>query len=187
MPDPEDIILESNVLKVSLVIGTDSIVRLKSIQPVGKYDALPPASNLCDDSSLPLTDIRLAGEGTGDTKSSKTLICGRIADRLKYRSHHQSELTLEVVSFDEVSHIIVTTTLITYHDTPALRAFTTVRNDGTMPVILSQINSLVFGGMTSGCKDWWHDYVASHATNTWFREAQWRDHDLPSLGLDSLV
>ena len=174
------------MLKVSLLVGTDRLVRLKSIQPTGKHDAPPARNNLCADSSLPLTDIRLAGEGTGDTKSSKTLICGRIADRLKYQSHSQSGLTLEVVSFDEVSQITVTTTLITFQNTPALRAFTTVRNDGTTPIILSQVNSMVFGGMTNGCKEWWHDYIASHATNTWFREAQWRDHDLPSLGLDSL-
>ena len=80
----------------------------------------------------------------------------------------------------------MTATLIAYSDAPVLQAFTTVRNDGERDVVLTQVTSLVAGELTGGTREWYHDFVASSATNSWCREAQWHDHDLPSIGLDSI-
>jgi len=188
MAKPWNISWQSNVLHIILTVGIDQIVRLAKIQHLSEHPRDP--SSLFEDASLPLTDIRLAGEGTDDTKSSKTLICGLVTERLKYRSHHtattDTQQTLEVKSHDDVSGITVTTTFVTYPDTPALRCFATVHNEGAERVVLCQVNSLVVGGMANGSRKWWDEYIAASATNTWFREAQWHDHDLPSLGLDSI-
>jgi alpha-galactosidase len=191
MAEIQEIRWETDALHVLLIIGADQIVRVKEIQPAGDIPAATTArSNRSPDASLPLTDIRLAGEGTGEHKSSKTLICGSVTSRLKYKTHRESvsaeQRSLEVESYDDVTKLTVTATLIAYPGTPALRSFATVRNDGEEDIILSQVTSLVAGRLTGSTREWWHEYVASTANNTWFREAQWHDHDLPSLGLDTI-
>jgi alpha-galactosidase len=180
---------ETSALAVILSIGSDHAVRLKSVLP---KDSKPNNTrcNLCEDSSLPLSEIRIAGEATDDTKSSKSLICGRVSFRLKYENHIEKsdshQHSLEITSRDEATNLSVTAHLVTYPGIPVLRSWTTVTNDGQSDIILTQVSSLVLGGLTNGVRDWWKDYVASSATNTWFREAQWHDHSLPSIGLDSL-
>ncbi|KAL6242119.1 hypothetical protein RBB50_011031 [Rhinocladiella similis] len=189
MADTREIRWQTPDLTVILTIESDQIVRLKEITPVGER-AIPPRSSLFSESSLPLTEVRLAGEGTDDTKSSKTLVCGAVTKRLKYQSHQEStsgqQQSIEVTSHDDVSKLTVTATLVAYPGSPVLRSYTKVRNDGDTAIILCQVTSLVVGGLTGGSREWFQDYVASSATNTWFREAQWHDHDLPSIGLDSI-
>lgn len=191
MAQPQEIRWETDAVLVVLVIGADQIVRLKEIRPLGKKPEITtPRSKRTPDASLPLTDIRLAGEGTSEHKSSKTLVCGSVTSRLKYQTHRQSagdgQQTLEVDSRDEVTKLTVTSTFVTYTGTPVLRSFATVRNSGKDDIILTQATSLVAGILTDSTREWWHEYVASTATNTWFREAQWHDHDLPTLGLDTI-
>jgi len=196
MAEVREIRWETEALVVVLGIDADQIVRLKEVRPVGDKPATTvPAGDRLADASLPLTDIRLAGEGTGEHKSSKTLVCGTVTSRLKYKSHRESESpqqrTLEVVSYDDVTKLTVTATLTAYPETPTLRSFATVRNDGEEDIVVSQVTSLVVGGMTGSLtgytREWWHEFVESSATNTWFREAQWHDHDLPSIGLDTIA
>lgn len=190
MTGSREIKWETSSLLVILTIE-DQVVRLKTVRPAGIENHQSPRGNLCNDSSLPLTEIRLAGEGTSDHKSSKSLICGSVTARLKYKSHREfknaeEQQTLEVTSYDDVTKLTVTATLVAYEGTPTLRSFTTVQNDGEADIVLCQVTSFVVGGLTAGTREWYHDYVTSSATNSWFREAQWHDYDLPTLGLDSM-
>jgi len=170
MAEAINISWQAGALEVVLTVGGDGIVRLAGIHHVDQPKTARDSSALFEDASLPLTDIRLAGEGTDDTKSSKTLICGLVTERLQYQRHHETsdskQQTLEVISRDDVSGITVTTTFIVYPGTPALRCFATLHNEGTKDVILCQVNSLVVGGLAHGSRKWWHDYVAASATNT---------------------
>lgn len=191
MAEPQEIRWETDAILVVLVIEADQIVRLKEIRPVGEKPApTTPRSNRSPDASLPLTDVRLAGEGTSDHKSSKTLVCGTVTSRLKYKTHRQTtsndQQMLEVESHDPVTKLTVTSTFITYTGTPVLRSFATLRNDGKEDIILTQATSLVAGILTDSTREWWHEYTAATATNTWFREAQWHDHELPTIGLDTI-
>jgi alpha-galactosidase len=178
-------------LKVSLNVGSDGVVRLQSTNPAGQVSP-DQGERTCffPESALPLTEIRLAGEGTDDTKSAKTLVCGSVSLRNKYQSHKEStngaQHKLEITSIDEKSGLRVVATLISYDNTPTLRSFTTAHNDGGNDIILTQISSLTLGGLTGGTHKWSEEYVASTATNTWFREAQWHDYDLPTLGVDDI-
>ena len=187
MAETREIRWETPSLQVVLNIEADQIVRLKGIQPAGSKESL---ENLQHDASLPLTEIRLEGSGTCEHKSSKTLVGASLTERLKYQSHQKSESEgkhlLEIISHDDVSKLTVTANLVSYPGTPALRSFTAVKNEGEADLILTQVTSLVVGGLAGGIQDWYHEYVASSATNTWFREAQWHDHALPTLGLDNL-
>ena len=200
----QEIRWQTDALLVVLAVDKqDRVVRLKEItsnatatEAVKSKDR----SNLFSDSSTPLTEIRLAGKGTSDHKSARNLICGSVSLRLKYQSHQETVIDssdkdnnsgtnqqrLEITSHDSVSKITAVATLIVFGSTPAVRSYTTVRNDGNDNIVLTQVSSLVVGGLTGGEGKWWQGYVASSATNTWFREAQWHDHDLPTLGLDSL-
>ncbi|KEF63624.1 alpha-galactosidase [Exophiala aquamarina CBS 119918] len=195
MAGVQEIRFGTDALLVVIGIDSDQVVRLKEVRPAGDKPAPTVIKgNRLLDGSLPLTDIRLAGHGTGEHKSSKTLVCGSVTSRLKYKSHRESESpeqrTLEIISYDDVTKLTVTATLVAYHGTPTLRSFATVRNDGDEDIVVSQVTSLVMGGLTGSLtghtREWWHEFVESSATNTWFREAQWHDHDLPSIGLDTI-
>jgi alpha-galactosidase len=185
MAEISEIRWETPSLLIVLTIQEDRVVHLRGIYPTGTE---PPADST--DSSLPLTEVRFAGEGTTDTKSSKTLVCAYASSRLKYQGHREQvngqQRSLEITSYDDTAKFTVIATLIAYSGAPVVRSFATVRNDGPADIILSQVTSLVVGGLTGGTAEWYHDYVASSATNTWFREAQWHDHSLPSIGLDNV-
>lgn len=172
-------------LQIVLTIEADQVVHLKGIYPA-EVDPLPDLAH----SSLPLTEVRFAGEGTTDHKSSKTLICGYASSRLKYKSHREvvspQQRSLEITSYDDTAKFTVVATLVTYPGVPVVRSFTTVRNEGPEDIIINQITSLAIGGLAGVASEWFHDYIASSATNTWFREAQWHDHSLPSIGLDNV-
>ncbi|KAL4888883.1 glycoside hydrolase superfamily [Aspergillus ambiguus] len=179
--------IQSNALQVTVLITNDGAVFLQGVTPSGSAPKVP-VSKFFPDSYVPLVEVRLAGEGTAKHKSSKTLIGGYIGSRLRYKSHNieqgDGSKTLNVNMVDNVSHIAVTACLTVYDSTPVLRATATVRNNGDKDIVLTQITSLVLGGLTTGSPQWWFDYVLSVPNNSWFREAQWVEHDLPSLGID---
>ncbi|KAK7972261.1 hypothetical protein PG988_006395 [Apiospora saccharicola] len=103
---------------------------------------------------------------------------GYVGTRLNYKSHHvqtddgNRHKTLDVVLHDEQTGITVTSRMVLFDGLPVLRSSTAVQNDGKKDVLLTQISSLVIGGLTRS-KEWWADFTVSYATNAWFREAQW--------------
>lgn len=174
-------------LDILLTIGDDEIVRVRSILPRG--ESVPEASSpFFSDSSIPLHQVRLVGEGNLKNRTSRSLIQSYVTLRLKYQNHKETTdgdaKVLEVTSRDEESNITVTARLVVYAGIPLLRSTTTVNNDGGADVVLTQASSLTVGGLTTRTKKWWHDWDVSLANNSWFREAQWRDQSLPEVGVD---
>lgn len=49
--------------------------------------------------------------------------------------------------------------LTVYGSTPTLRATTTIRNDSDQKLIVTQVTSLVLGGLTTGSTEWWDEYT----------------------------
>ncbi|KAK8067505.1 hypothetical protein PG996_006617 [Apiospora saccharicola] len=143
-------------------------------------DASPRAQGTphFESSATPLCEIRLSGEGNKQSETSKTLVGGYVGTRLNYKSHHvqtddgNRHKTLDVVLHDEQTGITVTSRMVLFDGLPVLRSSTAVQNDGKKDVLLTQISSLVIGGLTRS-KEWWADFTVSYATNAWFREAQW--------------
>lgn len=184
--DLQEIVWNAGGLQVVVRINTDRVPHLYSILPDGcKLENATPKRFA--DSSLPLAQVRLVGEGNATQKTSKTLIGSYVSSRLRYSSRSETkgdrEQFLHITSYDEVSRISATTHFQVFTGIPVLRAWTTVTNDSDKDVILCQANSLTFGGMASS-KEWWNEYTLSTATNSWFREAQWRDRSLPGVGID---
>lgn len=174
---------------MQLVVGKDEIVRISSILPDSSPVEKPKHSPL-GDGSVPLFGVRLSGEGTQKYKSSRAQIGSYISSRLKYRSHkvhsHPHVEALHVTSHDELSKISVTAHLSVFPGIPVLRSTVTISNDSRESIVISQLSSLIVGALGEKPTSCWLDYTLSTSTNTWFREAQWRDQSLPSVGLDDI-
>ncbi|KAK8071441.1 hypothetical protein PG997_011644 [Apiospora hydei] len=185
---PSEILFDNEVVKVTLYADEGGCVYFHDILPA---DASPRAQGTphFESSATPLSEVRLSGEGNSQSKTSKALVGSYVGTRLKYRSHEiktdeaQGRKTLDVALHDEQTGITVTSHMTLFDGLPVLRSSTTIRNDGTKDVVVTQISSLVIGGLTRS-KEWWADFNVSYATNTWFREAQWRGMSLPDVGLD---
>ncbi|KAL4874595.1 glycoside hydrolase superfamily [Aspergillus karnatakaensis] len=181
----QTISVESEALRVSVFVDEQGAGYLKEVIPRGATPP-PPASKYFSDSSAPLVEVRLAGEGTEKHKSSKALVGTYVGPRLKYQSHEiqtgDGTKTLNVTLSD--SKITVISHLTVYDSTPIVRATATIQNSSDSDVVLTQLTSLVLGGLTSSSANWWTDYTLSVPNNSWFREAQWIEHSLPSLGVD---
>ncbi|KAL3458767.1 glycoside hydrolase superfamily [Aspergillus heterothallicus] len=177
--------VESDALQVHVLIDEEGSAYLQQVIPRGSTPR-PPASKYFKESYAPLVEVRLAGQGTEKHKSSKTLVGSYVGPSLKYKSHEihtaQGSKTLDVTVED--SKIIVTAHLTVYDSTPVVRSTASIQNKGDSDVVVTQLTSLVLGGLTTGSQKWWADYTLSVPNNSWFREAQWIEHDLPSIGVD---
>ncbi|KAL2812296.1 glycoside hydrolase superfamily [Aspergillus granulosus] len=181
----QTISVESNALQVNVLIDEDGSAYLQQVIPRGSTPR-PSASKYFKASYAPLVEVRLAGQGTEKHKSSKTLVGTYVGPKLKYKSHQisteEESKTLNVTLAD--SKITVTSHLTVYDSTPVVRSAASILNAGDKDVVVTQLTSLVLGGLTTGSQKWWADYTLSVPNNSWFREAQWIEHDLPSLGID---
>lgn len=179
------ITVESQSLRVSVRIDQQGAACLDGVIPTGSTPR-DPVSKYFPDHQAPLVEVRLAGEGTEKHKSSKALLGTYVGPRLRYKSHdvHTGEgiKTLNVTLSD--GKLTVVSHLTVYNTTPVVRATASIRNDGDQDVVVTQITSIVLGGLTTGSSKWWADYNLSIPNNSWFREAQWIEHDLPSIGVD---
>ncbi|KAJ0423256.1 glycoside hydrolase superfamily [Aspergillus carlsbadensis] len=177
--------VESDALEVTVFVDEDGSVYLQQVIPRGSAPR-PSVSKYFEASYAPLVEVRLAGEGTEKHKSSKTLVGSYVGPRLKYKSHEiqtgQGSKTLNVTLED--SKITVTAHLTVYDTTPVVRSTASIQNKADKDIVVTQLTSLVLGGLTTGSQKWWTDYTLSVPNNSWFREAQWIEHDLPSLGVD---
>ncbi|KAJ5808446.1 hypothetical protein N7474_009715 [Penicillium riverlandense] len=189
MAQPKSIVWKTGTLTVQLVVGSDEIVRVVSILP---HDA--PVEEQAPSSpkqgAVPLFGVRLNGEGNPSHKSAKALIGSYVSSRLKYQSHQEQSNaqlnSLDITAYDETSQISVTAHLSVYPGIPVIRSTTTIRNESQKDIVVDQLSSLIVGALGEKPIDCWLDYTLSTPTNTWFREAQWRDQSLPSVGLDDI-
>lgn len=189
MAKAREIKWQTNPLDVLLRVDSDEVVYLCSILP-SESDRKPVVPKRFSDSVLPLIGVRLVGEGNATNKTSKTLIGSYLSERLKYKTHSESKgddgtESLDIVTHDESSGITVTAHLRVFAGIPVLRSSSTITNTSSRDIIVSQITSLTAGGLCNS-EEWWQDYTLSTANNSWFREAQWRDHTLPNIGIDTM-
>lgn len=193
MGHPEIIALKNGNVEVSIRIDTDGAAYLEDVHsfrgiPNGSFDGTErgrpsPHSN----PSLPLVEVRLSGEGNHSYKTAKALIGSYVSNQMRYKSHREhaegTSKTLDIELYHEQAKITVLSHLTIFDGLPFLRATSSIKNDGHSDVVVTQLTSIVVGGLTNSPK-WWHDYELLTAKNTWFRETQWQTHSLPSVGLD---
>ncbi|SPN99064.1 related to Melibiase subfamily [Cephalotrichum gorgonifer] len=170
--------------KIDFVQNEKGVLCVRHIIPASSKTAPLP-----NPSEIPVINVRLVGEGNSHlNKTSKSQIGGYVSERLKYDSHKISKdgstETLEIQSKDIVTGISVTLRLTVYGSLPVVRSVATVTNESSKKLVVTQLSSLTIGGLTPKSKTWYDDYTLLTATNTWFREAQWREQTLPELGID---
>lgn len=182
--------LENDAVRVAVRIAADGAAFLEYLLPAGK-EPQPSCSPHHSELARPLIELRLSGEGNASQKSSQALVGSYIGQRLRYRSHTETEdgagratsKTLHVELHDEKTGVTATSHLTIYSGVPVLRATVAVKNDSPAEITLVQVPSVVIGGLTRS-REWWHDYQVAYANNTWFREAQWVTRSLPDVGVD---
>ena len=172
-------------LSIDFVQNENGVLCIRHISPRGSTVSPAPAKSV-----IPVISARLAGEGNPQTgnKTSKSQIGSYLTQRLKYESHQTSQdgdkETLDIVSKDGVTGISVSLRLTVYGELPILRSVATITNNSDKDLVITQLSSLTIGGLTPASETWYDDYTLLTATNTWFREAQWREQTLPEVGID---
>ncbi|KAI8300572.1 alpha-galactosidase [Colletotrichum sp. SAR11_240] len=182
----------TDALKIDFLVNKNGVICLDNILPPTANPS-PQASPNFESSELPLISIRLSGEGNGDIKTAKTLIGTTLSDRLQYlshktiKNHDRTSETLVIECSDDVTGIHVAAKFTVYGSIPVVRAETTVTNTSTSntDVVITNLSTLTIGNMTTASYRWFEDYSLSYANSTWFREAQWEERSLPSVGLDN--
>ncbi|KAF4782981.1 alpha-galactosidase [Colletotrichum scovillei] len=182
----------TNALRIDFLINKDGVICVDRILPT-TVEPSPHSSPNFESSELPLVSIRVSGEGSGDIKTAKTLVGTTLSDRLRYQSHRiiksddGSQETLIIECSDDATNIHVEARFTIYGSIPVVRAQTTVTNQSTSnaDIVLTNISTLTVGNMTSTSYRWFEDYSLLYANSTWFREGQWEERSLPSVGLDN--
>ena len=173
-------------IALTIDIDHDEHVWLRSIRPA-RAVMVEAESPTHRDSALPLAEVRLAGEGS-QIGTSKRQVNSYLARRLRYVRHEErgdgAMKLLDVVTRDPTTGIIVTNHFSVYPELPVLRSTVEVHNASEEDLTLQMVSSLVFGGLTLESEKWWKEFRVLFARNDWFREVQWQNMSLPSVGLD---
>lgn len=127
--------------------------------------------------SLPLVEVTTTDHGCH--WSSNRLVDTVIGSRLRYRGHRTtSEKDWQVLVLDlhdVVSGLAVEVTFRSPQGVPAVSAEVVVRNEGSAPLRLESVTSLVLGGLTAGPPD---SADVLWAENDWNAEGRWRREPL---------
>ncbi|KAF1845870.1 glycoside hydrolase family 36 protein [Cucurbitaria berberidis CBS 394.84] len=179
---------ETKTLSIEFIVAENGTVSINTIQPTGSYTTAREPDN----SSLSIHQPRLSGEGNHNgSKTSKAFVSTYWSKRLTYVSHREwseaGATYFEIKTENDGSDLSVVSNFTVFDGVPVLRAQTSVHNNSKESISLTSIPSLVVGGLTRGTDQWWNDFKLSVPNNSWFREAQWRNHSLPDIGLDHFL
>lgn len=92
----------------------------------------------------------------------------------------------EVCSTDDDTGTKVKVLLSVYVNIPVLRSTAIIENISLdKNIVVTQLSSLAIGGLTARSERWYADFTLWTASNSWFREAHWREETLTEVGIDS--
>lgn len=185
MAGTKEIVWRPGPIDVVIHVGEDELPRITAVRSPSSSEGSSSKEAVY---AVPLFAIRLVGEGNRTLKSSRSMIGSYVSDRLKYHSHKEGQngiqKTLKIKAHDSQTGLTAEADLSVYPGIPVIRSTVTVQNESKKDIIVSQVASIVIGGLTAQSKNYPEEYVLSTANNSWFREAQWHDSSLNSVGLD---
>ena len=189
---PQYVKWDTGAVALVIRIEPDGKTFLESLRPSGSSEPKISSKHF-EDASLPLVAARLSGFGNV-SKTSKCLIGSHLSEQLVYKKHTTTtaadgqESRLDVILADEATGIEFTVHYKTFGTVPVVRSSVTALNTSTTDVVLTQLSSFSFGGLTTDAASdsWWNEYTLLTAKNSWFREAQWHEESLVSLGLSDI-
>lgn len=129
-----------------------------------------PGDRVAPESALPLVELTALGHGSGWSGSRFTGTA--LGSRLRHRAHRSGRradwewLTLEL--HDRATGLTAFVELSSPTGVPVLRSRVRLRNDGTEPLVVQSVSSLLLGGLPSP------DALDVHrARNDWLAECRW--------------
>lgn len=177
---------KTGTLDVDFFIDSRNHVYIHSIRSSGS----PTVRNSIEselDHILPLTQLRLAGEGSV-FGTSERLAFSATSSRLQYVEHKQwtegdGTYRIDVVTKDPKTELFVNSKYSVFEGIPILRCTTQVKNRGPKQLYLESLASLSLGYLNRGFKNWWDEFDVVVANNNNFREAQWQSFDFAEVGM----
>ncbi|SPF03463.1 alpha-galactosidase [Streptomyces sp. MA5143a] len=149
-------------LRAEFAAAADGTPRLVRLGPTGT--AVDP------EVALPLVELTAVGHGSG--WSGPRFTGTALGSRLAYRGHRDAgssdwaRLTVEL--HDPVTALTAFVELTSPIGLPVLRSRVRLRNDGTDPLVVQSVSSLLLGGLPSP------DVLDVHrARNDWLAECRW--------------
>lgn len=173
---PEYIAWGNAAITLRLAIGDDDRVRIVAIGPTGHLREDIPLRN-----ALGPVELQFAGDEL--PQGSRHVQLGGTA-ALRYVSHVATGSTLTLVQRDRVRPILVSTMWQSFPGIAAIRATTTVTNEGSAPMTLEYLSSFAFNGFVDFADPHWKvAATVAIPNNTFFGEFQWIEHALTDLGV----
>ena len=132
-----------------------------------------------------LVELQVSGEDQDDHHGSKhtgTMPGKRLVYRLHkdYHNHHGRKLEIEL----EGDGLVVISHLQFFNSISVVQVETEVKNNGSVPKGLEYVTSFALTGIAKEGLLHWEEKSRLHIPhNTWNGEAQWKEYDLPELGL----
>ncbi|MGJ5833933.1 alpha-galactosidase [Streptomyces ossamyceticus] len=163
-------------LHAEFAAAADGTPRLVRLGPAGT--AVEP------EVALPLVELTAVGHGSG--WSGPRFTGTALGSRLAYRGHRDAgssdwaRLTVELQ--DPVTALTAFVELTSPIGLPVLRSRVRLRNDGTDPLVVQSVSSLLLGGLPSP------DVLDVHrARNDWLAECRWHAEPLRDIVADISV
>ncbi len=158
-------------LEVQFATASDGTLRMTRLAGSGDTAGLPVAT----ESLLPLIEITALGHGSG--WSGPRFTDSAIGGRLRHRAHRSERdgdwHRLYVELCDEATGLVAEVVFSSPDGIAVLRCEVRVRNEGTEPLVLQSVSSLLIGGLPSP------DLLDVHrARNDWLAECRWSTEPL---------
>ncbi|MDO0930987.1 alpha-galactosidase [Streptomyces sp. DG2A-72] len=153
-----------SALRADFAVGTDGTLRLVTLHR-------PDGTRTADvETALPLVELTALGHGSG--WSGPRFTGTALGARLAYRGHrtdrHADWERLTVELHDPATGLTAFAELSTPTGVPVLRSRVRLRNDGTQPLVIQSVSSLLLGGLPAP------DALDVHrARNDWLAECRW--------------
>ena len=157
-------------LRLAVTAGDDRPVALTRFGDL----TVPPGAE------RPLVEVLVAGDGRARAGTRFTDSGG--GARLRYEGHQEAPGRLEVTQADPATGLRVTVEFEAGADATAARVRTTVRNDGSEPVVLAAVSSFA-AGLPASPGALLHSAAGDHlAENRWSARAIWEQAGLAGTG-----
>ncbi|MFG2133734.1 alpha-galactosidase [Streptomyces sp. NPDC048751] len=174
-PAGPDFSWSPSALAVEFATASDGTPRLVRLGPPGAAEPVDP------EAALPLVELTALGHGSA--WSGPRFTGTALGSRLLYRAHDSGSrpgwdwLTVEL--HDQGTGLTVFVELTSPVGLPVLRSRVRLRNDGTQPLTVQSVSSLLLGGLPAP------DTLDVHrARNDWLAECRWYTEPLRATVAD---
>ncbi|VUC26005.1 unnamed protein product [Clonostachys rosea] len=174
-------------LKLDFLIDPDRHIYLNNVRPA-KSKTIVHEIDKEIEHALPLTQVRLLGEGS-IFGTSERQVYSATSSRLVYVSHEELTTSdgihiLEILTRDPITKIEILNRYTVFGNIPVVRSTAVVTNLGCKDIFLETFASLSIGFLNRGFEEWFNDYQVVVANSSNFREAQWKAFNFPDIGMD---